>query len=83
MFKMQPDNHHFRLNIITDKKYILRSEKNGFVVQNSLFHSFCKIAFYIFFVIKYEPFGLKRSMRPFRNKQKWLDDIVYFNFLRN
>ena len=36
MFKMQPDNHHFRLNITTDKKYILRPEKNGFVVQNPL-----------------------------------------------
>ena len=34
MLKMQPDNHHFRLNITTDKKYIFRPEKNGFVVQN-------------------------------------------------
>ena len=65
MLKMQPDNHHFRLNITTDKKYIFRPEKNGFVVQKPLFHIFCKTAFYIFFVIKHEPFGVKRSTRPF------------------
>ena len=62
---MQPDNHHLRLNITIDKKYILRPEKNGFIIQNPLFHIFCNVAFYIFFVIKYEPFGIKRSMRPF------------------
>ena len=62
---MQPDNHHFRSNITTDKKYILRLEKNGFVVQNLLFHMFCEIAFHIFLVIKYESFGVRRSMRPF------------------
>ena len=65
MRRMQLDNHHFRLNIITEKKYILRPEKNGFVVQNPLFHIFCKTAFYIFFVAKYEPLGVKRSMKSF------------------
>ena len=40
MLKMQPDNHHFRLNVTTNKKYILRYEKNGFEVQNPLFHIF-------------------------------------------
>ena len=54
MLKIQPDNHRFRLNITTHKKYILRPSKNGFVVQNSLFHIFCKIAFYVIFVIEYE-----------------------------
>ena len=39
---MQPDNHHFRLNNTIDKKYIHRPEKNGFVVQNSLFQIFAK-----------------------------------------
>ena len=29
MIKMRPDNHHFRLNITNNKKYILKSEKNG------------------------------------------------------
>ena len=57
---MQPDNHHFRLNITTNKMYILRPEKNRFLVQNPLFYIFWKIVFYIFF-IKYEPFGVKRE----------------------
>ena len=30
MLKMQPDNHDFRLYITTNKKYILRLEKNEF-----------------------------------------------------
>ena len=68
LLKMQPDNHHFRVNITTNKKYILRPEKIGFEVQNPLFHIFCKLSFYIFSVIKYEPFGDKRSMRSFRAK---------------
>ena len=34
MLKMQSDNDHFRLNITTDKKYVLRPEQNEFVVQN-------------------------------------------------
>ena len=83
MLRMQPDNHRFRLDIITNKKYILSPEKSKFEVQNPFFHIFCKIEFYIFFVIKYEPFGVEVSMKPFCNKQKWLDKIVYFNFLRN
>ena len=40
-------------------------EKNGFEVQNPIFHIVFKIAFYIFFVKKYEPVGIKRSRRPF------------------
>ena len=46
------------------KKYILRPEKNGFVVQNPFFLFFAKQHF-IFFVIKHEPFEVKRSMRLF------------------
>ena len=61
MLKMQRDNHHFRLNITTNKKYNLRPEKNEFEVKNPLFHIFCRIGFYIFFVIKYEPFGVLRD----------------------
>ena len=80
MLKMQAENDDFRLNITTDKKYVLRPEKNGFVVQNPPFHIVCKIAFYIFFIIKYEPFRVKRSIRPLSNKQKWLDETVCFNF---
>ena len=58
--KMQQDNHHLWLNITIDKMDILRPEKNGFVPQKPLFHIFCKIAFYIFFVIKYKTLGVKR-----------------------
>ena len=46
MFNVQPDNHHLRLNITTDKKYILRPEENGFLVQTT---------FYTFFIIRYDP----------------------------
>ena len=60
MLKIQPDNDHFRLNITTDKKYVLRPEKNGFVVQNPPFHIVCKIAFYIFLIIKNKLFRVKR-----------------------
>ena len=83
MLKMQPDNDHFRLNITTDKKYVLRSEKNGFVLQNPPLHNVCKIAFYIFLIIKYKPFRVKRSITPLSNKRKWLDETVCFNFLFN
>ena len=48
MLKMQPDNHHFRLNITTDKKYIFRPEKNGFVVQKPLPHILQNSDLYIF-----------------------------------
>ena len=35
------------------------------------------------FLIKCESFWVKRSKRPFRNKQKWLNKIKYiFQFLR-
>ena len=46
MLKIEPDNHHFRLNITTNKKYILRPEKNGLYVQNPLLQIFDKIAFF-------------------------------------
>ena len=66
MLKRQPHNYHyFRLNITSNRKYILRPEKNGFVVQNPLCHIVCNIAFYIFLAIKYETFGVTRSMRAF------------------
>ena len=54
--------------------------KNEHFVRNVFF--FAKQHF-IFFVIKHEPFEVKRSMRLFKNKQKWLDKIVCFKFLRN
>ena len=59
MLKMGTNNHNFRLNIATDKKYTL---KNGFEVENPLFHIFYNK---IFFVTKYEPSGIKKLMRPF------------------
>ena len=64
-------------------KRILRPEKNWFIIQNSLFNFFCTAAFYIFFVLKYEPFKVERSMRLFWKEQTWLDKIMRFNFLRN
>ena len=70
------DNHHFRLNITTDKSTSLNLRKMGlqFKTLSSIF--FCKTAFYIFFVIKREPFEVKRSMRLFRNNRKLLDKTV-------
>ena len=47
---MQPDNHHFSLYITTDKKYILRPDKNRFVAQNPLFHIFLQNIFAIAFI---------------------------------
>ena len=44
--KMQTDNHNLRKNVTTNEKYILR--KKGL--------KFRKIAFYMYFVIKLEPF---------------------------
>ena len=44
--KMQTDNHNLRKNVTTNEKYILR--KKGL--------KFGKIAFYMYFVIKLEPF---------------------------
>ena len=74
MLKRQPHNYHyFRLNITSNRKYILRPEKNGFVVQNPLCHIVCNIAFYIFLAIKYETFGVTRSMRAFwQKKNDWM-----------
>ena len=75
MFKMETDDHNFRKNVTTDKKYILIKMGLKFKTLSS--------AFYIFFVIKCELFGVKKSMRSFWNKQEWLYKTVYFNFLRN
>ena len=63
MFKMQTHNHHFRLNTTTDEKYILRKMGLKFKTLSSTI--FFKIAFYVLFVKIYEPFGIKRSRRPF------------------
>ena len=77
---MQTDNHSFTKNFATNKKYILR--KMGLKIQNPKFSFSCKIAF-MFFVMKFKAFGVKRSVRPFWSKQMWLYKIVCFNFLRN
>ena len=45
-------------NVPTDKKYDLR--KMSLKIENPKFSISCKIAFYIFFVIKCETFGVKR-----------------------
>ena len=55
---MQADNHNFRKkNVATDKKYILR--KTSLKFQNCKSDISCKIAFYIFFVINWNPLDLK------------------------
>ena len=46
---MQRDNHNFRKNVATVKKYILR--KMSLKFQDFKYDISCKIAFYIFFVI--------------------------------
>ena len=60
----------------------------GYKILQPEKRTFCENFFFpkqhfIFFVIKHEPFEVKRSMRLFKNKQKWLDKTVCFNFLRN
>ena len=81
MVKMQTDNHNSKKNVTTDKKHILRKPSLKF--QNPKFSFSCRIALYIFFVIKCETFGVKRSIRSFWNKQKWLNKIACFSFLIN
>ena len=44
--KVQADNHNLRKNVTTDEKYILR--KMGL--------KFHKVAFYMYFVLKFVPF---------------------------
>ena len=80
MLNIQSHNHYFRLNTATNEKYILR--KMGLTFKTLSSTLFFKITFYIFFVKKNEPFGIKRSRRLFWNKKKWLDKILCFNFLR-
>ena len=46
-----------------------------FKASNSMFYI-------IFFVIKFEPFGVKKSIKLFWNKQKRLHNITWFNLLR-
>ena len=67
MFKMQKITIISEKNVATDKKYILR--RMGLEFQNPKFQLSCKIALHTIFGIKCEPFGVKRSMRPFWNKQ--------------
>ena len=50
--------HNLRRNIATNKKYILRQKK----IRNPKFNNLFSI---MFCVITCEPFGVKRSMRPF------------------
>ena len=52
MFKMETDNHNFRINVATEKKYILR--KVGLKFQNPKISISCKLSFSVFFVIKCE-----------------------------
>ena len=59
MFKMQTDNHNFRKNVATDKKYNLRKIRLKF--QNSKLDISCKIAFHIFFVINWNSLELRVS----------------------
>ena len=75
---MQTHNHYFKIKY--HKRWKVHPEKNGFKVQSLIFHILFKIVFFL--LKKHEPFGIKKSRRPFWNKQKWLDKIVCFNFLR-
>lgn len=36
----------------------------------------------IFFVVKCEPSGVNKLMRPFWNKQSWLKKIIMLQFLK-
>ena len=74
MSKTQTDNHIYRKNVATDKKYILRKISLNF--QNS--KSNISFVLYIF-CYKLELFGVKRSMK---HKHKWLNKIVCFKFLK-
>ena len=58
---METDNHNLSKNVTTNEKYIPR--KMGL--------KFCRIAFYIYFVLKFEPFGVQDyegPKRPFWDK---------------
>ena len=50
--------------------------------QNLKFNNLCKIEFYIYFLLKRKPLGV-RSMMSFWNMRKWLNKILYLNCLRN
>ena len=55
--KMQIVNHNLRENVTTNEKYIPR--------KMSL--KFCKIAFYIYFAKKFEPFWSQETISVQRN----------------
>ena len=55
--KMQIDNHNFRKNITTNEKYILRKMRL----------KFCKLAFHINFVIKFELLPSSEATRDQRD----------------
>ena len=57
---MQRDNHNFRKNVATVKKYILR--KMSLKFQDFKYDISCKIAFYIFFVINLNPLELRGQL---------------------
>ena len=78
MFKIQTDNHNFRRIVATDKKYILR--KMSLKFQKSHSDISCKIAFYTYFCCKLELFGVKRLVSK---KNKWLNKVICFNFLKH
>ena len=61
---MQTDNHHFKLNITNDKKYILRKMGGKF---KTLFSS---LAFSLFFVMYFLLFFV---MNPLELRSQWDD----------
>ena len=76
---MQTDNHNFRKNVVTEKEYVLR--KMSLKFQNVKPDISYKIAFYVhIYFYKFELFGVKR---PMRQKHKWLNKIVCFNFIKS
>ena len=57
MLKMQKNNYHYRRNVATDKKYVLK--KISLKFQNPKYSISCKMVFHLFFVIKCKTFGAK------------------------
>ena len=65
----QTEHHKQRKNIVPDKKCILW--KNGSEVSKPLIQPFVHNG--IYFDVKCEPFGVKRSMRPFWEQIKLVE----------
>ena len=68
------------LQIKYHNRWKVHPEKNGFEVQNPIFHIFFKIEFHIFLLKNRNPLELRDQGDHF---ETCLDKIACFNFLRN